>query len=539
MDDDMLQEAERQLAQYLEQGAGRRRHPSGSSHQGRDVQGDLSNALAIRICSLGEEVLRQDVELQRLRREATTVPAELRTLRDENALLAQHHSKALEEVAELSARHGSVEQEANACQQQLEALEGEREILSAKATAAESMEADAQGMQEDATRALDLERRRSRDLAKSLSAALRQRQRQAEEADERAMAAEREMMMLEGSTAAARAEAATVASVASAEAERRRGHAQKLEAQLDAVSCRRERGEDQVAATIVDLAETRLEAKEFELGAEALAEQLAETETHAEETERKAMGVARELLETSQSIARLRAEAMSGQALRGSLEEAQRETGALEQRLAAIVRGRAQPAAIGTPSPRHTETGLGRDASATEEKPAAASLRSSEPTSAAEAELRELRTSQERAVAEALRSAWEHEARDRRETDLKLQVAEAEWIPLREQLLVLTGVARRCREDLLSSKAVQAAAIPPAPEEAAWLEEVRVPNALRALCDCLEALARETALRADGARRGKHSARAWPRQALASPPGPCRGLDVSSLSGSPSHLCRT
>ncbi|CAE7545328.1 unnamed protein product, partial [Symbiodinium necroappetens] len=70
---------------------------------------DFAKALAAKLLSLGEQVLRQDAELRELRRSATSVPPEVHVLREENAMLAARNQQAFEEAAELSARHGALE----------------------------------------------------------------------------------------------------------------------------------------------------------------------------------------------------------------------------------------------------------------------------------------------------------------------------------------------------------------------------------------------------------------------------------------------
>ncbi|CAE7939822.1 unnamed protein product, partial [Symbiodinium sp. KB8] len=183
--------------------------------------------------------------------------------------------------------------------------------------------------------------------------------------------------------------------------------------------------------------------------AEELARKLAESEEKAEETERKAMAVAQDLLETSKSIARLRGEVLAGQSqnLRQSLEAAQREAGELDQR----------SRALGVPSPAGPLQGP--------------------------------REAEGRALNGALRSAWEHEAQERRKTEQQLEGAEATWLQVCEMLQSLTVVARRCRQEMIASGVVPTA-LPLPPDDAAW-EESRVSSSLKALGLTFEALCRE------------------------------------------------
>ncbi|CAE8585251.1 unnamed protein product [Polarella glacialis] len=249
-EDASVLEAERQLAQYLGSGGAARQET-----HARSSRKDLAQVLAARVCALGEEILRQDVELRDLRREATEVPEEVHVLRQENSYLAQHGHQVLEEAAELAARRGSLELEAGQCRQEVAGLQAEREALSAGLSQAEHAEAETRGQLDSATQSLDLERRRGEDWVKSLTLALRQRHRHADDADERATAAEREAILLEASSAAACAEASTSASVASAEAERRRVAAARLGSQFESnLATRRSRAQTE------ELSEAQAEA---------------------------------------------------------------------------------------------------------------------------------------------------------------------------------------------------------------------------------------------------------------------------------------
>eukprot|EP00439_Symbiodinium_sp_Y106_P083385 s29_g23.t1 len=289
------------------------------------------------------------------------------------------------------------------------------------------LQAEASGEQESASRALDLERKRGQDLAQALSQALHQRQRVADEAEHRAVAAEREKFNLEATTSAARAEANTSASVAEADSQKTKATLQRLEAQLAEKAGRQQSEAQQVATARGELAQVETEAAGLEDAAEELARKLAESEEKAEETERKAMAVAQELMETSKSIARLRGEVLAGQSqnLRQSLEAAQREAGELDQR----------SRALGVPSPAGPLQGP--------------------------------REAEGRALNGALRSAWEHEAKERRKTEQQLEAAEATWLQVCEMLQSLTLVARRCRQEMIAS-GVAPTALPLPPDDAAW-----------------------------------------------------------------------
>lgn len=427
------------------------------------------------------------------------------------------------------------------------------------------VEGSALGARDIAERALDLERLRGEEWARSLEAAAEQSGRRAAAADAEASAAARELARLEAGNAAAGAEAVAVARLAAADAERRRGQTTRLEANLEEVRCQQRVESAREREANRELAQVRAEAAACEASAAALEEELAGSERLLGETERKALGVARELLDTSQAIARLRAEAAAQRGLRQELEEAHRERGLLEQRLAAVTRR----ASAGTA--HATSATLARPASPTADMEpstvsagSAAGASTAPASTPAQAELRLLRASQERAVNEALRAAWEAEVRNRRATEARLEALEANWLPLREWLVRLTAAAHRWRADFFASSpgGVLPAMVPPPPAEPAWRQEAQLPDAARALCDCLEALAVEVARGLAEARGGVSGRRTiarglWePGPAPAAPPpwarremrgvaqwpaSPLAGLDtspgdVSSLLASPS-LC--
>ncbi|CAK0839855.1 unnamed protein product, partial [Prorocentrum cordatum] len=240
----------------------------------------------------------------------------------------------------------------------------------------------------------------------------------------RAAAAMREVSRLEASGAATRAEAARAAE----EAAQGQQRAALLEASLGEVLERQRATASREREATQRLASVRSERDELLAAEEATRSELVDSERHAEETERKAHGVARELVETTEAISRLRAEATAQPLLQQELEEALREEGALEHRLEA----------------RWREARQGPEAAASPR------LRGASAASAAEQELRRLRSSQERAENEALREAWEAASRERRETEAKLAALQADWLPLREVLVRLTTGAHRWRGGLFA-----------------------------------------------------------------------------------------
>eukprot|EP00913_Durusdinium_trenchii_P024825 g23300.t1 len=493
-EDEAVLEATRQLSQYCAKA--RQRSSTTTPHEA-----DLRALLQQRVSTLAEELLRQELELQELRRTSSAMPPEV----DENALLAQRGAEICEEAAKLSAERGSLEEVQKQKEEEVQRLQAERDALSAQVDSAAQAEATARGVQESALKALDLERRQSQDegktehdpsnsmhtysilgfvefihchlhfckkepphlqdLAKALGTALQQRHAAAEEAERQLVTYEREVTHLEASSAAATAEAQESQGVREAEASRRRQLQQLYEEQKQQQK---------------QLAEARAEARRLEAAAQRLARELAESEQKAEEGDRKAMAVAKELMETldcagphrtsfdkclqisknhvtssiNAIVARLRIGRSVGglrselsDAARTGLEAAQKATGALQQRLAA--RG------VGERSPLE----------------------------------------EERALKEALRSAWENEASERRQTEEKLQKAEAFWRRLLEQWQSLALLARRCRKlgtlvfRTRGQEDGRGRLVPlPIPDDSMWEEDA--PGAMKALIDFFEALFR-------------------------------------------------
>ncbi|CAK9015702.1 unnamed protein product [Durusdinium trenchii] len=427
-EDEAVLEATRQLSQYCAKA--RQRSSTTTPHEA-----DLRALLQQRVSTLAEELLRQELELQELRRTSSAMPPEVDELREENALLAQRGAEICEEAAKLSAERGSLEEVQKQKEEEVQRLQAERDALSAQVDSAAQAEATARGVQESALKALDLERRQSQDLAKALGTALQQRHAAAEEAERQLVTYEREVTHLEASSAAATAEAQESQGVREAEASRRRQLVQQLESQLEQ-QAQLQQGQQQQEQQLYEeqkqqqkqLAEARAEARRLEAAAQRLARELAESEQKAEEGDRKAMAVAKELMEIGRSVGGLRSELSD--AARTGLEAAQKATGALQQRLAA--RG------VGERSPLE----------------------------------------EERALKEALRSAWENEASERRQTEEKLQKAEAFWRRLLEQWQSLALLARRCRNEVPL----------PIPDDSMWEEDA--PGAMKALIDFFEALFR-------------------------------------------------
>lgn len=450
-DDEGVLEASRQLSQYV---ARRRRHalpavaeaPQGLSGGVSGGSAELREVLQQRVTRLAEELMKHDVELQELRQRSRAVPPEVHQLQEENSVLATRGAKLCGEAAQQAAKRGQLEEQQQQKMEEVQGLRAQRGQVAEQLEAAEGREAAARRSQESALKALDLERWRSQDLVRSLTSALQQRQLSSEEAEKRALQAEREATSLEASCAGP-ADVQQAESVAEKESLRRQQLVQQLELELE--EAQRQRGEHaeeqqrrqrqnqaavQQQRTLQRLAQARLEARGLEEAAQTLAKELAESEQKSEESDRKAMAVAKELTETSKHVAMLRAEFSSGTLQRKELDAARKEAGALQQRFSAV--------------------------GAHERSP----------------------LEEERALKEALRSAWENEALERTQTEEKLHRAEVFWQRLQEQLQSLTSFAHRCRHDLLGSGLP---VLPPLTWDAAGTA-----GSLKALVDFFESMAK-------------------------------------------------
>mmetsp|Transcript_26904 Transcript_26904/g.52720 ORF Transcript_26904/g.52720 Transcript_26904/m.52720 type:complete len:623 (-) Transcript_26904:116-1984(-) len=547
-DDAAVLEAERELAEYLAVGSdysasslavglGDERRIPGSNQAARNSRrqaasptrsastparrGDLVEILKSHIHALGEEVLSHDAALESMRREAAAAPrAEVEALFEENAILACQTQEALEEVSELGTARGTLQQEADSFHREVQDLQVERDDLAQRLRGANALAAEAREASDLVSRALDVERHRSNELVRNIEGSLRQRQRRLASAEEGTAGLSRQFALLEADNAAVGLQADNEAKTSKTEQEAWRCKAAQLQASLE--EARHQKFEDEARDREESraLSEARGAMAAAEATVEVLMGQLQDSEHLLGETERRAVGVAHELLDTSQSIARLRQEAEAQRGLRPELEEAQREEGTLEQRLESVRREQAlacrgasceMPVSTGADeSEEPVEPYSGEGASAVDDG-LVPQLSSSGQLTAADLELRRLRASQEQAVGEALRSAWEAEVRERRATEARLEALQAEWPAMRDWLMRLTSAARRWREEYFSGGPGLGPSVPPPPAESAWCCEQQTPQAAKELCDCLEAIAIEGRQRLSQARTVHQASRHNPR----------------------------
>eukprot|EP00927_Polykrikos_kofoidii_P066725 TRINITY_DN62287_c0_g1_i1.p1 TRINITY_DN62287_c0_g1~~TRINITY_DN62287_c0_g1_i1.p1 ORF type:complete len:601 (-),score=141.82 TRINITY_DN62287_c0_g1_i1:215-2017(-) len=463
--------------------------------------GDFTDLLVSQVHTVGEAVLQYDAEIKELQREVAMAPADLAVVSEENAVLAKHAQRGLEEVAALSSAHSALSGEADGCRRKAQDLQAERDMLRVRVNAAERQLANARLASDSALKSLDVERRQADDWRRDMETELERRRRRAVDVEQGACEAECNVGQLEAMLAGSRSEATTASRVVEAETKRRRQQIVQLEERVraqQAVALRNASGQ-RARELSEELAKARSEAFAFEDVEEVLSAELMDSESNTEETERKALSVARELLETSHAMARLRAEVATQRTVRSEMDDARRDEGALEQRLleaeaAATTITATTTATTADAAWRHLQSPgkAGSSGSACTPQDVLGRSPISIPASqtAADIELRDARVAQERALNEALSSAWEAEAKDRRETERRLNNLEGYLSPLRLCLIRLSSAVERGRETLTTPAELdKPAPVTAPPSEAAFGDIAQLPNALATLCDCVDELA--------------------------------------------------
>mmetsp|Transcript_3920 Transcript_3920/g.10019 ORF Transcript_3920/g.10019 Transcript_3920/m.10019 type:complete len:555 (-) Transcript_3920:313-1977(-) len=510
----------------------------------------FTDLLTSQVYALGEAVLQHDHELRELRQEITSAPAELSVFTEENAILAGQAQEGLEEAAALSAAQASLASEAEKHRQRVQDLQAERDTLQARVAIAEQLVAKARNSSDWTSRALDVERCKSKDWERDFEAESEQRHRRVVDAEASAAAAARNLARMEADLAASRVELSTASLVSAAETERRQQQEVGLEESIGEAHERRRALASRERELGEELRQERAEELALQHASDVLSTELVESERVGEETERKALSVARELLETSQSMARLRSEVAAQRSLDRELEDAQREEGVLEQQLAKAemvaashLKSSRCTGSSGRDTRPESRDGVSQpDGTAAWAAPVAAAESAAQ---SAQTELREMRASQERALTEALRAAWEAEARDHRATELELEAAEAQWLPLREWIVRLAAVTQRGSNDLVAPRcgvAAQQLGCATRLHNAASLNCAQLADALAALCDSVEELSAESARRLELSRRFSNARAAavpaTPRGFWANPLTPDAGamVEVSSLSASSQNI---
>uniref|UniRef100_A0A7S4Q5S8 Uncharacterized protein n=1 Tax=Alexandrium monilatum TaxID=311494 RepID=A0A7S4Q5S8_9DINO len=478
------------------------------------------------LLELRDLVDRRNSEIQALQAEAHCVPSaspEIEAMSGENAALMKRARDASARVAVLRTENSALTWAVEADRDRAQELRAERRKLLEKIGVAERHEAAALQACSRSGRELEEERRVTRDRVLGHEGALEAVTERAESAEASWSAAEESVSRLEFAETRAEADAVRESRASLLETQRNRRLIGELEGQLreaeegDTASGAESLDEDlRRAALGAKLAEVRVHASELRCTESSLASRLAASQRRGEETERKAMSVARELVDSSQAIAWLHAEVASQRSMQRELEETQQRIAGLRQQLHDLHEAQeeaeveADPACVESAGEHEPVASSGGAVGST--ALARGGCGAAEAGSCAEQQLSALRTGQARALNEALREAWEAEARDHRALQRKLQAWEGSLRPVLQQLLRLTEVARLWREDLLRSGSPPErrvsigdgegdrgggsgpleVALPAPPPEACWEEEPKRPEAARALCLCVEALAAET-----------------------------------------------
>jgi len=467
--------------------------------------------LAPQVLELADLAERHGAEIRDLRREfwsKCVAAPDLAALAGENQALAQRACQAAERVAVYRTDSTMLAKALDTDRRWSEELRAERRGLLEKIGGLERSESEAQIAHEAAESEVEVERYRFKERAIGQESKLEALSDRAEAAERRWAAAEAAAARLDAREVEVETHAAAESRAAILDAERRWHSAEELEAKLCEEESRRAAADcaggvggaggaaARRARLNAEAEEARSRVSEVRAAESMLVARLAQSQKRGEETERKAMDVARELVDSSQSIAWLRAELEAQHSMRGELEEAQRRCGWLRQRL--------QTTQVQCEDLDAGRVGQG-NGNAGQPGP-----------TAAEEQLEQLHAGRTRAANEALRAAWEAEARDHRVAREKLEALRKCMQPVQQHLVRLAEAARHWRHGLLRTRrpppdclgplalagdgdrgggaiAALEDALPQPPAELALDDEERVPDAARALCVCVEALAGESA----------------------------------------------
>eukprot|EP00929_Paragymnodinium_shiwhaense_P010095 TRINITY_DN11458_c0_g1_i1.p1 TRINITY_DN11458_c0_g1~~TRINITY_DN11458_c0_g1_i1.p1 ORF type:complete len:1176 (+),score=294.66 TRINITY_DN11458_c0_g1_i1:182-3709(+) len=370
-------------------------------------------------------VQRRAAEVRELQAEArfqTHAAPDLAAVTGETASLARRNQETAKRVAQLRAEGAALAWAADADRSRAEDLLQERSRLLDALGREQRKEAEAQSSREAAEKALDHERRRLRDRALAHGSKMEALDARIDEARRQQLEAEAECHGLELQTAEAGAFASVEARAATLEVDRRRGRQRELEARIaeeeEKSAVKSRRIEVRCAALGNELNAARHEAAEARSAEETVAALLQVSRQREEDTEARALGVARELVDASQVIAWLRAELVRQSTVRSELHESQARIGMLRQRLLEVP----QPAAAVPAAPVRA---------------------------AATADVEQADDSHNvAALNEALRAAWEAEAKSHREAKQRFENLQAILQPTEQHLCRLSEIARKWRSSL-------------------------------------------------------------------------------------------
>lgn len=436
-----------------------------------------TKALVPRIHAVIETMMRHDSELRDLWTDACASPLDVDDLVQESQTLETQSYEGHAEVSAVTMVHRTLAEEAHEQQQCIEEIQSEHDALLTCLREVENCKKDTCAACVDAERTLDLLRYRAREEYQEFRSELEHSQMEATRSENQATAALQSLLRSEADSVHLLERVSCAGEAAAVETLRRSSLISDLEGRCS-------RHEEQLTEETkhshlvrYETAETRTETLALEGTLNLLASHVANSERYLEDAEGKALGVVAELWDTTASVAGLRAEIVAQQrvAQEFSLElsTAVREEGFLEQRLQAAEREAYATHRLLSESP-----------------PPAGTIGGQAEKNVKSVALRDLRASQERAVSQALRSAWEAEVTDLQATEKQLEVLETNWACLRTWLLRLTMVAQHWYS--IVPRGRFSTELPPLPTEAAWNTERSAPDAMRALCACFEAIAVET-----------------------------------------------
>lgn len=472
------------------------------------------------VWELHELVELREAEIHTLQNELQCAPVtspEFVAMTGENSALSRRVRDSVARVAVLRTENAALTWSVDADRERAQELRMERRKLLERIGSIEREEVEALNIRDKTESQLEAERQQTREQVFGHESALEALTDHAETAERHWSTAEAAVVQLQLKEAQSEVDAAAESRASLLEVERGRQRMLELDAQLSKENAGAEMVDInlQHAAVGAQLAEVCLQTSELRGAESVLAARLAASRHRGEETERKAMSVARELVDSSQAIAWLHKEISAQREVRLELQETERRVASLKKHLQ-------EPEQEAIPGEAGHAAENGSQGFCTREPVQAARPHVAPAIAvgvlamvAAQAELNEIRTGQVHAVNEALREAWEAEAREHRVVQRRLHTLETCMRPVQQQLLRLTEIARLWREDLLRSRPVAerrtSAAngkadrgggsgiaeteLPSPPSELCWDDEGRRPEAVKALCACVEVLAAETSHR--------------------------------------------
>ena len=428
--------------------------------------------LLVRVCELGDKLELNRSELLRLRNEARAPSAspELLALAGEGGILEQRAREGAALVARLRTENAALHWAVDCDRQRARALQKERQRLLQQLGSLEQSEWKMREAAHEADLELTAERRLAEERTYGQETALGVLAARASSAEERWQESEAHASRLRAATAEAESAAATATRTSAADAAERAFEMRELQqalaqATLQGLQSSSESEEQTLLRIREQILSEKAACTELRRAECILAEQVETSQSQGAETEKRALQVARELVDSSQAIAWLQNEVAVQREIWAELDALRSHNDWARQRL--------------------------------------------QDSCAAVAQMQEPLAGQPvvHAVTEALQLAWEGEAKEHRQAQLRLQNLEVLCLtPVRQQLLQLVTLSEQWKNCLNHWRFVaigHAATHHSVPEQAVsagldnCVKELRQRlsvEAAQGVCNCIESLAQETLL---------------------------------------------